>query len=456
VPFSSDRKFRLLNKARRLRKRPVFAYGLALAAVGLATLLRWEIALLGPPGSGVPFTTYYLAIIVATIAGGLGAGLLAVVLSALSASLFFMPPLGNFNLSAGQLTAVAMFLLVSGAIVLTVHLMNSALDWSRDQEANIRGLIESAPNGMVVVDENGRIIVVNEKAEALFGYARSELIGQPIELLVPPSKAAEHAGERTRFIKQPAPHIMGRGREITARRKSGSEFPVEVALNPVKRSGLVGVVATVVDISERKEAQEHQRVLVRELQHRTQNLFSVIKSIATRTLNNGKDRKAFESRLMAMARAHDLLAHTAFQGAPLVDLIAAELKPYGEKASLSGCDLFVNPTAAQQFALIMHELATNAAKHGALSVPDGKVTVEGRVHGADGDRTFILTWKERDGPRVSQPRRKGFGSVILLESAKRFGTDAKLSFEPEGLSYELQLPVGSIESTKGQNGGVPI
>jgi two-component sensor histidine kinase len=105
-------------------------------------------------------------------------------------------------------------------------------------------------------------------------------------------------------------------------------------------------------------------------------------------------------------------------------------------------------TAAQQFALIMHELATNAAKYGALSSPNGKIAIQGKVEHVDGEQIFAIAWKETGGPPVSKPRRKGFGSTILVDGAKKFGQDAKLHFDQGGLRYELRVPLNSIEATQ--------
>jgi two-component sensor histidine kinase len=120
------------------------------------------------------------------------------------------------------------------------------------------------------------------------------------------------------------------------------------------------------------------------------------------------------------------------------------LKAFSDRLSIRGCELIINAPAAQQFAMIVHELATNAIKYGALSAPDGRIAVEGRVEQNGSNTQFLFLWKESGGPRVSNPTRRGFGSIILVDSAKQFGRHVALNYDPDGLSYELLLPVSAI------------
>jgi PAS domain S-box-containing protein len=450
VPLSTPRSFRVMQRARRARQHPFFGYIIAMAAVAIATLVRWQLGSIGM--QGIPFTTYYLAILFAAFAGGLRSGLLATVLSAALAWIMFIPPELSFEIAPGKTVALLMFLLTATLIVMVVVAMNRAFDWVHDQERNIRTLIEASPNGMLLVDEAGRITAVNKATEELFGYDRSELLGRPVEILVPPRQATEHVSERLRFMRQPAVHAMGKGRDLCGHRKDGSEFPIEVGLTPLHQEGRAGTLATVIDISERKAAQDRQLFLVKELEHRSQNLFAVIRSIAARSLSPGQTvaeaKDAFEARLLALSRAHKMVGEAAWKGAPLAEIIKSELSAFEKNLSISGCDLFVNMTAAQQFALIMHELATNAAKYGALSSPTGKVAIKGKLERVDGEQVFAIAWTETGGPPVRKPRRKGFGSTILVDGAKKFGQAANLHFDQGGLRYELRIPLNSIAAVQ--------
>jgi two-component sensor histidine kinase len=253
---------------------------------------------------------------------------------------------------------------------------------------------------------------------------------------------------------------MGAGRDLNAKHKDGSEFPVEIGLTPVARNGRRGVLATVIDISERKRAQDRQRLLVSELQHRTANLFNVIQAIAARTLAENQTlleaRVDFNGRLQALARAYAMLTESQWEGAPFDRILARELAPFSKRIAVAGCNILLTPAAAQHFALIVHELATNAAKHGALSVPDGHVAIDGAIERQDGAAVFLFRWKESGGPPVSRPARKGLGSVILLESGQQFGQMASMDPAPDGLGYVLRVSLASIEAKPAEPSAAPL
>jgi PAS domain S-box-containing protein len=447
MPLSStvDR-YPVIQRALRVRQKPLLAYGVALLSIALATVLR--LAMGGQLMVGVPFITYYPAIVVATLLGGFGPGVLSIVLSSAMAWYLFLPPTLTWTIGDQEAISLLLFVILSGINVCVAGMLNATIERVLTQEQNMRVLIESAPNGILVVDEQGTIRRVNSSAERLFGYSRSELLGQNIEVLVPGSAAQIHGAFREAHQRAPSARSMAAGRDLSGHRKDGSEFPVEIGLNPVARNGTRGILATVTDISERKRADDRQQFLIRELQHRTANLFAVIQFIANRSLSEGQSileaRKELNARLEALARAHAILADAAWQGAPLSEVLKRELSAFSDRLSVEGCELIVNAPAAQQFAMIVHELATNAIKYGALSTKNGHIAVEGRIERNGPDALFLFQWKEMGGPRVATPTRKGFGSIILIDSAKQFGRRVALNYEPDGLSYELLLPVSAI------------
>jgi PAS domain S-box-containing protein len=398
---------------------------------------------------GTPFITYYPAIIISTLVGGFWPGVLSQALSAVAAWYFFMPPTGNGVIYQREATSLLLFVCMSGFNVVVVALLNRAVERVMTQEENLRVLIESAPTGIIVVDEQGEIKLINASTEKLFGYNRLELLGQNVEELVPERQRGTHRSVRALFFNKPEARLMAVDRDLRGRRKDGSEFPVEIGLNPISRNGKAGIVATVIDITERKQAREGQQFVIRELQHRTQNLFGVIQALASRSLEEGKTlaeaKHVLSGRLQALARAYATLASAAWQGASLAEILGRQLAGFSERVTVSGCDIVVSPSAAQQFALIIHELATNALKYGALSMSDGRVSIEGKIERLDESGLFSFLWRETGGPPPSLPTRKGFGSVVLLDSVQHFARTVAMNFEQKGLTYELQLYLSAME-----------
>lgn len=434
----------------RMRHNAIAAYGVALVTVAVATFARWLVG--GHVMEGIPFITFYPAIILATILGGFGPGVLATLLSAMVAWFAFMPPASSFELASVELLSLLLFVAMASINVVLVGLLKAGLERIVTQQSTIRVLIESAPTGIVVVDEQGNIKLVNASAERLFGYSRSELLGKNVDVLVPPSAGAAHGSLRESFQQQPDTRTMGADGDLSGRRKDGSEFPVEVALKPISGNGHHAVLTTVTDISERKRAQDHQQLLIRELHHRTRNLFSVVQSIIMRSLVEGQTmaeaKRVLSGRLMALAHAHTALAEAAWEGAPLAEILQREVSGFAKHFSISGCDIVVNAAATQQLALIVHELATNAVKYGALSATDGRISIEGRVEQWNGEGSFLFLWTESGGPLVHTPtQKKGFGTVLLLDGARLFGQQVAMNFHPQGLSYELRLSLSMIETS---------
>ena len=223
--------------------------------------------------------------------------------------------------------------------------------------------------------------------------------------------------------------IFGRGRVV--RDASGE---------PVRYSGVD------IDITERKRLEEHQKLLLAELNHRVRNTIATIQSIAKQSLTGGRRldeaRDSFLRRLHALAHAHGLLTQSEWRGAKLSALIENELKPYGKQVTFGGEDVVLVPKAALILGLVLHELTTNAAKHGALSAPEGRIELAWQV--IDATR-FRLAWRERDGPEVRPGVRRGFGSR-LLEKAVGYELQGQASLElaPEGACYEITAPLQEL------------
>ncbi len=207
---------------------------------------------------------------------------------------------------------------------------------------------------------------------------------------------------------------------------------------------------TTEDIHDQHLAQEHQRLLVGELNHRVKNTLATVQAIAFQTLKDetdmGQARRRFEARLMALARAHDLLTERNWVGAPLgrvVEDATSHLPP--DRFDVDGPDLSLLPRAALALSLALHELGTNAAKHGALSAGDGRVAIRWEVaHGG-----LRLDWKEQGGPAVAPPTRRGFGSRMIERALGRdLGGSAELLFEPDGLRCRITASLPAIRAAE--------
>ena len=219
-----------------------------------------------------------------------------------------------------------------------------------------------------------------------------------------------------------------------------------------------GVVCAFVDITEHlktakalKSNEEHLRLLLKELSHRVKNTLAVIQAMARLSFMDDTPREeavgAFTARLAALSAAHDLLVKSDWRGAALKDLAEKQLAPFeieGERIALDGPDVFLPPDLATPLAMILHELAANALKYGALSSKDGTIALHWGFEGDGAELEFEFRWREADGPRVQPPSRGGFGSYLIQNGLP----DAKvaLAFPPEGLLYTVILPAKSVRS----------
>jgi two-component sensor histidine kinase len=189
---------------------------------------------------------------------------------------------------------------------------------------------------------------------------------------------------------------------------------------------------------ETRELLERRELLTRELQHRTKNLLAVIQAIASASLQESPGRDAFFDRLHALAKAQDLIIEGAGRGALITGVVRNALESFGARALIEGPEVLLNSNAAQGFALILHELATNAAKHGSLSVEGGTVSVRWSIDASVAEPTIVFQWRERGGPPVTPPERKGFGTVLLERAVPTSGTPPHFDYSREGFAYEVR------------------
>ena len=211
-----------------------------------------------------------------------------------------------------------------------------------------------------------------------------------------------------------------------------------------------GAIAAVVDISERKRAEQHQQVLLHELQHRVKNILATISSLAARMLRNTSSLQefsaAFQERLRAMGRMHDILSQRSWIGADLSRLIDAAVSPYatakGSNIELSGPDVLLKPDVASALGMVLHELATNAAKYGALGNPDGRLQISWGVEGSGQGEKLSFSWLERSASPITPPDHEGFGSTFIRRSVEyELEGTVELAFEPPGLRCAISFPL---------------
>ena len=334
-----------------------------------------------------------------------------------------------------------------------VH-VNADITERERAEEKFRVAVEAFPGGMIMIDATGKIVLVNAGTERLFGYSRNELLGQSIDMLVPAAARRHHEGYRDGFVKRPEARMMGVGRDLRGVRKDGTEFPIEIGLNPIHSHEGLLVLSAIVDITERKRAEEQRQRLLQELNHRVKNTLSTVQSIAVQTSKSAETTKEFQQsfglRLVALAKTHDLLTQSDWKGVSLREVARQQLRPYERTGrnsfTLPDTDVFLQPNAALALGMVFHELATNAAKYGALSVPAGQIQLSWEIDGKGEHRRLQLYWVESDGPPVEKPRRRGLGSTLIERGLPHeLNSETRLDFEPSGLRCTIVTSLASVE-----------
>lgn len=216
---------------------------------------------------------------------------------------------------------------------------------------------------------------------------------------------------------------------------------------------VVGLTCASVDVTERKEGEAHLRLLLRELTHRSKNLLAVIQAMARQTARHTGSIETFltqfSARLQALAASHDLLVRESWYGASLGELIRSQLGGYfdgsNNQVSIDGPAIALKPEAAQNLGLALHELAVNAAKFGALSVPTGRVSITWSRRENTDKSAVELDWRERLGPKVKVRRKKGFGTMVIERNlARALDAEINMDFDPDGLHCHIVIPASQI------------
>jgi PAS domain S-box-containing protein len=337
-------------------------------------------------------------------------------------------------------SGAVVFLHPTGIDITERKQIEAALRESDQRLRSLASIVESSDDAIVSKNLDGIIESWNTGAERVFGYTAEEAIGQPITIVIPEDRQDEERNILTRIRRgERIDHF-----ETIRRRKNGSLIVVSLTVSPVKNAEgrIVGASKIARDITAQKRSQEQIATLAREAEHRSKNLLATVQ--ATVNLSQADTvaalKKAIEGRIQALANVHSLFAETRWIGAELSTVAMHELAPYSQKdearVRIKGAQVLLEPDAAQAIAVTLHELATNAAKYGALSAPTGQIDLQW-VHEADG--RLILRWTELGGPAVQPPTRRGFGRRVVEEMIKQLKGQTHFDWRVEGLVCEITL-----------------
>ena len=306
-------------------------------------------------------------------------------------------------------------------------------------EARLEAVLESISDAFYALDADWRVVVFNRAAEEYFGVSAAAVVGRVLWEAFPSGRGTPFEA----FCRAE----MDEGKAATFETTSAlrPDRMVELRIAPVRGGG---VAITLSDITERKSADARQRMLVNELNHRVKNSLATVQAIAAQSLRGpqapAEMRERFMARLFALARANDVLVAETWLGASLSSLAAEMARPHGdgERFTIEGPDVHLAPQSATAMALGLHELATNAAKYGALSTPQGRVSLLWNVEGEGAARRLRLTWREVGGPAVTKPGPPGFGSRLIERGlASELKADVRLDFAPDGVVFQLSAPL---------------
>jgi len=341
----------------------------------------------------------------------------------------------------------------------SVQPRNAPVFWKKpaDEDAPeprdwLAAIIHGSDDAIISKDLNGIIQSWNGGASRLFGYSAEEVLGKSITILIPEDRLDEEPVILSRIQRgERVDHF-----ETRRRRKDGTLVDISLVISPIRnaKGDIVGASKIARDITERRLAQERQELLMAEMRHRVKNLFALagsIVSISARSAATADDvLQTIQSRLASLARAHELTMavkpedHTGESETRLLALIHTILDPYesGGRIKIEGEDPQVGRKAISNMALILHELATNAAKYGSLSVPEGSLDV--RVWSQE-DIAY-LSWIERNGPEPSLVDRGGFGSRLERGIVNALGAEIQRDWQPSGLQVLLSIPLTNLRS----------
>jgi len=336
---------------------------------------------------------------------------------------------------------------VTGAINVLVNLNDRTK--SDIEIARLAAIVSSSEDAIISKTLEGIVTSWNAGATRIFGYEPEEMIGQPILRIIPP----EHQQEEVEILSK-----LRRGERIehfdTIRlTKDGRRVNISLTVSPVRdrHGNIVGASKVARDITERKRAEELQKLLFDELNHRVKNSLATVQAIATQSLRRSANPKdfvtSFSGRVQALARAHDLLVEARMRGSAISDIIREQVL-FGAsdpgRIHVSGPTVMLNAKSSVQVALVLHELSTNARKYGALKADGGHLSITWQVQSRP-EPKFHLVWHESGVPNVTAPETRGFGTTLIERSLEAHGGTARIEYHAGGLVCTITLPLQASE-----------
>jgi PAS domain S-box-containing protein len=443
-----------------LRPGTVGAYAFAFVAVGVATVLRLA---LDPYVVGVQFITFAPAIVITTVTSGFGAGFFCAVLSTAAADFFVLEPRWSFNVEdPANVANLLLFGPVASYCVILISRMRMGIEREQAERAlraskdRLQLCLDAALLGWWQYEPRHGLVSGDRRFKEIFDVTKDQMPIEEIEKLVHPDDAERFSADSEASLDPADPQRSPR--EYRVQRRDGQVCWVEVrrlacfegAGRERRCASLVGIVQ---EITERKEHQERDKkrqerdhLLIREINHRAKNMLSVVEAIAHQTATKSPEdfMERFSERIQALSANQDLLVRNQWHGVEIEELVRAQLAPFadliGSRIAVHGPKLRLNAASGQAIGLALHELATNAGKYGALSTDSGRVDIGWETD----NETFTMSWTEREGPPVSAPDRRGFGTMVMGTMAERSVDGAvDLRYPPSGLTWRLTCPAAS-------------
>ncbi len=332
-----------------------------------------------------------------------------------------------------------------GKMIGAVNMLVDISDRLRADEyaQRLASIVQFSDDAIVSKDLQGIIKTWNAGAQRLFGYTAEEVIGKPVNILIPPDRQDEEPGILQRIRAGERIHHY----ETVRMRKDGSLIDISLTISPLKNAAgqIIGASKIARDITDHKRDETRRQLLINELNHRVKNTLATVQSVALQTFRGqgGEAPKQFESRLIALSKAHDVLTRESWEGADLRELIdhviASMCVEPEQRFDIAGPALRITPKMSLSLSMALHELCTNAGKYGALANETGRVRIGWILDDSRQGRCLQIRWEESGGPVVKTPKRKGFGTRLLEQALSReLGAQVVLSFLPTGVVCLIQ------------------